>query len=230
MKFRFILAAAATAAALMFVSCKQDNPTDDEEIDDEEEVVDQSAIKIDGEFADWAVLEGAASVVLPEGDIAFDALKVFKAYADADYIFFYFEIDRSTLATMDLFIDLDNNKTTGQTANWTEMGAEVLLQASFNSEMKDAGIYNPIVRTYIGTPGGTDWQWMDEAGQNFTTSAIFAKSDEIIQVEMKMIKQMMVLPDLGDTFTIGAIVEDSNWSIIGKLPVEDAGLTVTAVK
>jgi hypothetical protein len=47
---------------------------------------------------------------------------------------------------------------------------------------------------------------------------------------MKMIKQMMVLPDLGDTFTIGAIVEDSNWSIIGKLPVEDAGLTVTAVK
>ncbi len=230
MKFRFILAAAAAAAALLFVSCKQDNPGDEEEIEDEEEV-DNSKIQIDGEFADWAGLEGVASVVLPSsGEIPFDALKVFKGYADADYIFFYFEIDRSTLATMDLFIDLDNDKATGQTANWPEMGAEVLLQASFHDDMKDAGIFNPIVRVYGGTPGGTEWTWIDEAGQNFTTSAIFAKSDEIIQVEMRMIKQMMVLPDLGDTFTIGAIVEDSNWSIIGKLPVEDAGLTVTAVK
>lgn len=230
MKFRFILAAAAAAAALMFVSCKQDNTGNNDDIDDEPEVVDESAIVIDGEFADWAVLEGASSVVLPEGDIPFDALKVFKAYADADYIFFYFEIDRSTLATMDLFIDLDNDNTTGQTANWPEMGAEVLLQASFVSDQKGAAIYNPIVRLYIGEPGGTEWQWMDEAGQNFTNSAIFAKSDEIIQVEMRMIKEMMVLPDLADVFTIGAIVEDSNWSIIGKLPAEDAGLTVTAVK
>ena len=109
MKFRFILAAAAAAAALMFVSCKQDNPTDDEEIDDEEDVVDQSAIKIDGEFADWAVLEGAASVVLPEGDIAYDALKVLRPMQTPTIFSF---ISRSTAVLLQRWIFSSTSTTT----------------------------------------------------------------------------------------------------------------------
>ena len=228
MKFHYILAAAAAAAALMFVSCNQDNPNDEEE-EEEPEVVDNSKIKIDGDFADWALIgSDVVSSTRPTGDIAFDAMKLFKAYADDNYLFFYFEMDPTNLATMDLFIDLDNSKATGQTGNWTEMGAEILLQASFNVDEKGAGVYNPIVRVYGGEPGGTDWAWVDEAGMNFTESAVVAKTDELIQVEMRMIREMMVLPDLGKSFTIGAIIENSGWSIIGKLPQEDTGLTVTA--
>lgn len=231
MKFRFILAAAAAASALLFVSCKQDNTTDDEEENNEEQqVVDNSKIKIDGDFADWAALQNVATAVLPAADAAFEALKVFKAYADDSYIFLYFEIDRTDLQTMDLFIDLDNSNATGQTANWTAMGAEVLLQSSFYYDQKGAAVYNPIVRVYGGEDGGTEWTWIDEAGMNFTDSAVSPKTDSIIAVEMRMIREMMVLPNLGDSFTIGAIVENAGWSIIGKLPAEDNGLVVTSDK
>ena len=231
MKFRFILAAVAAASALLFVSCKQDDPSeDDEDPNEEQQIEDKSKIKIDGDFADWAALQNVATAVLPETDAAFEALKVFKAYADASYIFLYFEIDRTDLQTMDLIIDLDNSNATGQTANWTAMGAEVLLQSSFYPDQKGAAVYNPIVRVYGGEEGGTDWAWVDEAGMNFTDSAVSAKTDSIIAVEMRLIREMMVLPNLGDSFTIGAIVENAGWSIIGKLPAEDNGLIVTSEK
>ena len=238
MKFRFVLAAAAAAAALLFVSCNNTPVDEEEEDDDEPGLVDTSAIQIDGDFADWEGLEGVAEATLPKGDVAFEAMRVFKAYADPDYIFLYFEMDKSDLATMDLFIDTDNSKATGQTANWPEMGAEVLLQASFNpSQSIGASTYNPIVRLYGGEEGGTEWAWVDEAGMNFTTSsAAVDKGGNVIAVELKMIRELMVPVVFGDSFTIGAIIENAGWSIVGKLPAitedekaegtQEAGLVV----
>lgn len=245
MKFRYILAAVAAASAILFVQCNSDNKAgDDEEEEEEEEVVDNSLIKIDGDFSDWAGLEGVSVATLPDGEVAYSAMKVFKACADEFYIYLYFEMDCTNLAVMDLFIDLDNSNATGQTANWPATGAEVLLQSSFDHTLKiPASIYNPIVRLYGGEPGGTEWTWIDDAGMNFTTTCVpVKKTDEIICVEMRMIREMMSLEGLQDSFSIGAIIENSNWTIIGKLPClteaekagedapQEAGLRVNTIK
>ena len=88
---------AMTASILMVsVSCHKNDDEDEDEGGEEPEYV--APIKVDGDFSDWAKLP-AANVAEAKCDpeATKTALKLVKVYADAVYVFVYFEWDKDQI-------------------------------------------------------------------------------------------------------------------------------------
>ena len=90
---------AMTASILMVsvaVSCNKNDDDDDDEGGSSEYV---APIKIDGDFSDWAKLDGSKiASASTNKDATKTALKTVKVYADAIYVFVYFEWDKDQIS------------------------------------------------------------------------------------------------------------------------------------
>ena len=122
----FAIAAIFAATMMSFTSCDKDPQGGEGNTDTPADVCPdcqknpcecepELAISIDGDFADWDNLEGVAVATLPSGDVKYEQLKTFKAYADAEFIYFFCEFDPENTLVFGPYFDLDNDINTGRT-------------------------------------------------------------------------------------------------------------------
>ena len=90
-----ILTLLAMAASILAVSCKKDNNSNNEENPEEETGL---AIKIDGNFDDWATLKSdVVSVAKNNPNSPWDAVTEIRCCADADFVYYYIRYDKATV-------------------------------------------------------------------------------------------------------------------------------------
>lgn len=116
-----LMAIFATLAAA--VCCNGDDPANRDN-EEEEEEVDKVAITIDGEFADWALLDrGSYAVAQNDPDSPWPAVEQIRVYPTSEFVFYYIKFKEDTLTELleneaeelpiRLCINTDNEFTTG---------------------------------------------------------------------------------------------------------------------
>ena len=223
--------------AALFVACGEEKPTptpnpgggnNTEEPEEPEEPAFQSAVQIDGEFADWDALEAGKvfTATLPEGEVVDPVLKTIKIYPDEMYIHVYAEFDPrgeyiteteswSGVRMMDIFIDTDNDPTTGRYYAWYA-GADIMMQGAFNGTTTP---FNPGVDLYTGPPAAGDWSWEDLGVYGAVETAILpvVVSEDVAKFECSLSRYAFPF-EMGEIIAMGIIVETEDWSSVGQLP------------
>ena len=222
---------ALAAVAAMFIACggnenENEKPNGGEGNGNQtEEPAPESAIKIDGNFADWAEVEVVSATLPSEGTAAYEQLKVVKVYADELYIYFYAEYDPTNIYAVDLFIDTDNDITTGCVGSDWANGLDVLMQGGIYSWTADkttqleAKAYDPGANYYGGEPGTNEWNWVSAVDSGVVTSCVPVANanGDLSAIEFAVMREMIPM-ELGSTVAVGIIIETRGWSTVGKLP------------
>ena len=245
-----IFAIAAIAAAMMsFASCEK-TPVQGGENNGEETPADVCpdcqknpceceevlAITIDGDFADWDNLEGVVVATLPKGDVKYEQLKTFKAYADAEFIYFFCEFDPENTLVFVPYFDLDNDINTGRTDKWSGAGYDGKAEGSVFEELDGpaqgpAHAWDP--EFYLYAPSATSIL----ASGMATISSVPAayNGGSTYAFEASIARSILIdsyaaayEPTLKTSLTVGMIQYDLDWSYIGMLPCktleeQDAG-------
>lgn len=226
---------ALAAVAALFIACggEKPEPTPKPEPKPEEPVF-EGAIKIDGTYADWdALTENVAVATLPEGECRYSQLKTFKLHADEQFIYVYCEFDPTNTLVFVPYFDLDSDATTGTTSKWDGAGYEAKAEGDIWEWSLDAE-ENPVAQVAPKAWDPTFYQYTDEGTIEVCASGIGAVNssvpaptkDGLYAFEAAIVREMLLAYGLGDTFTMGMIQYDMDWSYIGMLPCqsEDARL------
>ena len=216
---------AMTASILMVsvaVSCNKNNEDEDEENGNSEYV---APIKIDGDFSDWAKLD-ASKIAEAKCDPLNDtktALKVVKVYADAVYVFVYFEWDKSQIShepdvehvPFHCYINTDgDSKTGGFGDQFTDACSDLMFEGFIYPEGSSVGSYEPSVHQWIGEPNGTGWEgcWDELGSFNKLTAGAGIEGKYEFQIARELLPKK-----LADTFSIGFDIQQ-HWDSVGILP------------
>ncbi len=169
----------------------------------------------DGDLSDWDVVTEEQFVV-PLGDNSGVMVKAKYEY-DADYIYGYYVFE-GTLGTeyqLDIFIDYDNDSTTGFTSYlWPASGADFLIEtADFATDE-----HQPLYFNYIGNPGEEDWNWEEKQLSDGAMEFGTMKQDgDNVVFEIRMKRD--VVPGLSnDVVSFGVFISDADWAEIGFAP------------
>ena len=228
---------AIAAMAAMLIACgEKPEPTPNpnpggntEEPGKPEEPVFVPAITLDGNFADWAEVEGAVVLTLNEGETyTYPALKKVQLCSDERYIYIYAEYDPAQAMNLCTYLDIDADETTGRSepcqgielymegsiAEWTADEAGNPTTPKVADVAYDAGGYK-----FTGEDGTNGWAWESilEAGIGFVSSCVPAAVGENVAVEISLLKALCPLP-LGNEVGICMSVSAYTWSEIGTLP------------
>lgn len=172
-------------------------------------------IQIDGYFDDWdnVPAEALASVTTLDEE---SALKEMKATSDDNYIYIYLVLEESKVFPIDIFINADNNSSTGgNTWLWDPCGAEFLLEGFISANLEDVTVFN-----FPADAAQDDWAWTEVLGPGsgiIKMSSPKTINGDIVAIEMYIIKEMIpatLAPEIG----IGIFSSDENWSDNGVLP------------
>ncbi|MCR5409219.1 MAG: fimbrillin family protein [Bacteroidales bacterium] len=186
-----------------------------------------SPITIDGDFSDWESLDPSlVSVAYTAGNSRATALRMMKAYVDANALFVYFEYDVNQLTTdftpLQLYINSDNNTATGcagydKFSMWSDAGYEHLVEGYiFNGGYLEN--YYGFLYNWSGADGEEGWFW-DESTR--IGGAVTGRGD-YQAYEIMLDRSYLTLPD---SFTIGLNIESNDWQTIGFLPNGDVTTT-----
>lgn len=224
--------ALAAVAAMLFACGEKPEPTPNPNPNpgtgtEEPEPEFESAIAIDGDFADWDAVEAVVATLPETGTPKYSQLKTLKAYADEYFICLYIEYDPSNLVrTLDLFINDDNDPVTGHknlSGGWEEC-VGLMLQGSFYNfnadytEQMSGKSWDPSIYMFGGEDGGEAWEWVNLGVGGAANSSIATMiNDTTAAVEIQIIREMIPMP-LADTIGLGLIVETAGWSSVGALP------------
>ena len=235
MKKFMTLAAMFAAVMVSFTAC-EDQTTDPTPTPGEEVCADcgktpceceaepEFAIKIDGDFSDWDNLEGVQVATLPAGDVSYEQLKTFKAYADETFIYVFCEFDPENTLVFVPYFDLDGNPATGNDSKWSGAGYEAKAEGSVFEELDGpaqgaAHAWDPAFY-YYGDPSD-----VLDAGLAVTSSVPAAYKNGNWAFEASILRELVVdsyaaifSDTKTDSFTFGMIQYDLNWDYIGKLP------------
>ena len=219
-----LMAFAAAAAMIAFSACEKNGNEggNNNGGSDEPEVESNAAIQIDGDYSDWEALEGVAVATCPADDVLYEQFKVFKAYADEEFIHIYCEFQPEETLVFVPYFDLDNDPATGK---WSGAGYEAKAEG---------GVFEEI-ETEDGTVQGAAQKW-DPAFYQYTDSG----TEKVLDAGMAVISSVpapykngnwafeasilreVVLEAYGiadaTQFTMGMYQYDLNWSCIGQLP------------
>ena len=135
-----------------------------------------TAIEIDGDFADWSALaDGTYSKSVSDPDAPWDAVKEIRCYADPDHVFYYIKYDAETLADLltndkeilaiRLCINTDGEFTTGY-ANYFLEAYDFIIEGAlaenkafttYDGEFHQRidGSWNSLAATGVGLVTGT---------------------------------------------------------------------------
>lgn len=220
-KFKFAL---MCAAALALVACEPkpgnepDEPTPDEPIEDEY----VSPVKVDdNSLADWDNLpaEFVFTAANVEGS-SNDALNKITVYADEVYINILVEynkehelIDKAE-TPFHLYINADNSAETGgfSAGQWLTPDVDILFEGVIFSA-GEAVPYEPGMFAYAGAPGTDEWNWSE------LTPAATPYASQWVgdKLEIQLLWELIPVT-FGDSFTIGADIQDTGWNSVGFLP------------
>lgn len=191
----------------------------------------EAAIKIDGDFSDWAALaKGSFTQTYGDEEATHPALTHCKVYADPDYIYVYFEWDTDAIEAVPgvdhvpfhCYINTDGDASTGGYGDeFAEACTDILLEGWIyggGEEGGELGTYDPAVCSWTGADGESGWSWSDPAliGDG---SGVGEGAGVEGKYEFKIDRSM--LKDVGypvaDVFGIGFDIQQ-NWTSVGILP------------
>lgn len=196
-----------------------ENPADTPE--DEEPA---AAITIDGDYADWDKVEGVQVATLPNGDVKYEQLKVFKLFADETFIYVYCEFDPENTLVFVPYFDLDNDPTTGNNSKWDGAGYEAKAEGSVFEELEGpaqgaAHAWDPSF--YLYTDSGTEEICASGLGATMSSVPAPLNGGSLYAFEAAIVREFIAPGyNLGDKLTVGMIQYDLDWSYIGQLPCE----------
>ncbi len=166
-------------------------------------------IKIDGDFTDWEHVE----YLYENEESSTSSLKSVKAYASASDINLYFEgTEDMNLALIQIFIDADNDPTTGYQAWQYPMGsgAEIFCEGNYTENASDS--WGSI---YTNSGGGWSWNWTMSFGDGMHFSKI-GTNNENKAVEFSISKA--ALGDVSGAISFAIFELDNGWASIGAIP------------
>jgi hypothetical protein len=221
---------AMTASILMIssvVSCNKNNNEEEEENNGNAEYV--APIKIDGDFSDWAKLDGTkiASATC-DAEAVKNALKVVKVYADAVYVFVYFEWDKDQIShqpesapgaednedvPFHVYLNVDGDaKTGGYGDQFTDACTDILFEGFIYPGGSSIGSYEPGLFEWTGEPNASGWSWADLGEFNNLTAGAGIEGKYEFQIARELLPKK-----LADTFSIGFDIQQG-WDSVGILP------------
>lgn len=246
MKRFWAIVAVLTAAMLSFASC--DDNTIPIEPDTEEETAlcdtcgqnpcvcegepveapeSSPAIKIDGEFDDWAALDTSKVATAVCSQLPYKtALKTMKVYADSDYISIYFEVDEDEIlgeAPLDIYINADNSENEAVELWSNQGGVDYLIEGFYyvgptqGAEPEvcsfDAALYG-----YLGSEEIFDWLWDPETAPLVPKGiGLTSGAGTLSKYELTIVRELLKDVKLSSTFGLGLTVSQE-WSPVGVLP------------
>ena len=212
---------AMTASILMVsVSCNKNNGEEEEEEGGKKEYA--APIKIDGDFADWAKLDGTkiASATCDK-DATKTALKLVKVYADEVYVFVYFEWDKDQIThepevehvPFHCYINTDGDASTGGYGDqFSDACSELLFEGFIYPDGAKVGSYEPVVCEWTGDVNGTGWSWNDLGEFNGLCAGAGIEGKYEFQIARELMPKK-----LADNFSIGFDIQQ-DWDSVGILP------------
>ena len=190
-------------------------------------------IEIDGQFEDWAALVAGDpdattySRTYGDEDALHPALTHAKVYANADYVYVYFEWDPDMVAPefgvdhvpFHCYINTDGDASTGGFGEFADLCTDVLLEGSlYDGDDADSfGLtsYNPGAFTYAGEPNTNEWLWSGlEIEEEICQGAGVEGKYEFL---IKRAPFAEVGFPIADVFSIGFDIQ-KNWDSVGVLP------------
>jgi len=170
------------------------------------ELVFTPSMVIDGNFAKWAsvptFVEGAGGTMT----------KV-KISHDEKYMYIYVEGTDAFRGFFDVYIDADNDGTTGATTWIYPMGAgaDYLLEG-FIAEAGDADLF-------MDDPSTTDWGWLPSiaVGSGLIKASAMKTITGGKAIEFSIMREMAT--KLGSTIHLGFVDVAEDWSMQGGLPL-----------
>lgn len=218
-----ILSFLAMTASILAISVSCSKPNDDEDEDDsgkKEEYV--APIKIDGDFSDWAKLTSVAEAKC-DPEATKTALKVVKVYADAVYVFVYFEWDKDQIThepdvehvPFHCYINTDGDASTGGFGDeFSDACADIMFEGFIYPDGAKVGSYEPGVYEWVGEVNGTGWDgcWNDLGEFNGLCAGAGIEGKYEFQIARELLPKK-----LADNFSIGFDIQQS-WDSVGLLP------------
>ena len=182
------------------------------------------AIQIDGNFSDWDALDNSkVSMAQCAADARWEALKVMKVCADANYVYVYFEWDPDMIyhepdvdhVPFHCFLNTDGNTSTGGFSDWfSDACTDVLLEGFIYPGGAEIGSYDPGAYAWSGAPNGSGWVWDDLGAENLCQGAGIEGKYELLIDRAAM--AALGFP-IAEVFSIGIDIEQS-WDRVGILP------------
>ena len=179
-------------------------------------------ITIDGDFSDWAKLDAnKVASASTNKDATKTALKVVKVYADAVYVFVYFEWDKDQIShepdvehvPFHCFINTDGDAKTGGFGDlFSDACSDLMFEGFIYPEGSSVGSYVPGVHEWVGETNGTGWSWNELGEFNKLTPGAGIEG----KYELK-INRGILPKKLADKFSIGFDIEQA-WEPVGVLP------------
>ncbi len=193
----------------------------------EEISITKPLIKVDGNFSDWNEVpsNNLAVATLPDG-ASLVALKELKVCSDDNFIYFYLKLDKAQVAPIDIFINSDNNPSTGGNSwLWDPCGADYLIEGFLEGGMADAAVFNwPADQPQDG------WNWVEvvPAGSGIISmSEVKTVSGTIVQLEASIVKELLPAT-LANQIGIGVFSSNADWAETGSLPSVSAESEIKA--
>lgn len=164
-------------------------------------------IKVDGDFTDWTYVPAAAE----NPETFASSVKVIKAFAASDKIYFYAEGDAAmNMEIIDLYIDSDNNPATGF-ATWlypAGSGADFLCEGSPIGGWGD-------VFAHVGP--GTGWGW--NSVSSFADAFFFSEvKTEAGKKKIEFSVKKSVLGPMSRFINFCLVESNISWSQVGIIP------------
>ena len=141
------------------------------------------------------------------------------------FIHVYCEFDPTNTLVFVPYFDLDSDATTGNTSKWDGAGYEAKAEgAVWTTDEAETTLLEPKAwdpAFYLYTDAGTEE--ICAAGIGAVVSSVPAPTkDGLYAFEASIVRDLIAMYDLGDTFTCGMIQYDLSWSYIGKLPCKNS--------
>jgi len=178
------------------------------------EIVFTPSMNIDGDFSKW---DAVADFVAGDGG----TITKVKLASDSKYLYVYIEGTDQLRGFFDLYIDADNDVTTGA-STWVYpagAGAEYLLEG-FISDVGDADLFRD-------NPDTDDWCWTVDCTAApvpvvaMGSGLIAASSLKTVTggkaIEFSIMRELAA--EMGDIINIGFVDVAEDWSMQGGLPV-----------
>lgn len=236
MKKYLLLLAAAT---FMFAACNPNNPDDPEEPDEPDQPEVTVSIKIDGEFEDWAAIDQSKVASAKNNpDSPWDAVKQMRVYANAEFVFYYFEFDNSQVKELlESATGTYINSSGEESANSINMRINLNTDGEFTSGYENYHLqcYDFIIEGTLAKDGKWDtfadatlhqrinkkWVTQMKGGQGLTMGAGNGNKFEIMLSRELFNNAAAGSADpkpMGDIFQTGLRFYGAEWSELSNMP------------
>ncbi len=182
---------------------------------DEITLAKSSAVVLDGAFTEWASIPVA--IAAEDGG----TITKVKVDYDATKIYFYVEGTANLRGFFDVYIDSDNDSTTGFYSPWYPVGfgAEFLSEGEFATGEDKADLF-----AFTGGENRTGWLWevAKEAGTGTFASSVITDVGSGKAIEFSILRSSLTdLADAGFSFAVVDVDGGASWEKLGSLPADN---------